>query len=166
MRFFWSGSVSVCPIFAVLRNEKGGIHSLNNGKWPFLSHYSEVVDKEVAEIVSDVNCEPKCVSDNTKVCCWWGALRMVAKYPLCLLDWGQNTEIPKIADEEETMDNLVVFRDRKAIATYHRFLGYVPDRPDPTVETTVSSLAFLDEWICTFTSLLSPREQRCGGRQN
>lgn len=56
-----------------------------------------------------------------------------------------------------------VFGDQKALDTYHNFFGYIPDRPESLVGTTVSSRARLDAIIFTVTSLISRRDQRDGG---
>lgn len=90
-------------------------------------------------------------------CEWWTIER------LRRLQRGPTSEISTHGEQEETCDNSVVSRDQKDIDTFHNFLGYVTDRLEAPVETSILSLNRLNLWI--YTVFISGKEQRGGGPQ-
>lgn len=89
-------------------------------------------------------------------CGWWrtGPVRDIHRSPLQTV-WEDN----------HSESSLVLFRDKRAVQTYHTFLGYAPNRTGMVVETSILNLARLDAWVCTVVTLVSVREERGGRRQ-
>ena len=93
---------------------------------------------------------------------WWRSapLKDVIRRPVIL---EENSIVPVL--NKTPLKNIILFRDEDVLKVFHTFIGYLPNRDERQVETSIMAFARLDAWINCVVELLDTNDTRGGGRQ-